>query len=274
METISDSVKVSDTRRRSPLRRGATVTALILLSTSLVLTGCGRRSVVGRVANATTSAVSGAANVAGAAVSTTANVAGAAVSTTANVAGAAASTAGSAVGGATGAAAGGTAAGASSGVLTPAVVGAGLGVAGAAALDNDNRTIDSAAMAEGTANCLQAGPNPTTSARLLAAAGWADAGMDSGMRVFTKNNVRGLILPEGHCTFRSEWTAMTDSDPAIRTLVNRLYPGSIKDGSPSGSTGQCDGFTVTSGNRAWVHYTSSDGTACGTFGSGVTVQFL
>ena len=95
------------------------------------------------------------------------------------------------------------------------------------------------------------------------------------MRVLTKNNVRGQILPEGHCLFRSEFAAVSDADTAVRGLANSLYPGGITNGRPGGTMGSCDGFTVASPRPAWVHYTSSTGTSCvGGFGSGVTVQFL
>ncbi|CAN0586094.1 unnamed protein product, partial [Ectocarpus sp. 12 AP-2014] len=144
-------------------------------------------------------------------------------------------------------------------------------------IDYDTRNMDVAAMSEGTANCLRGGPNPESTAQLLSAAGWVDAGTETGsagaMRVFTKNNVRGLILPQGHCSFRSEFANLEPSDTAIRNLVNSLYPGSIRNGAPDGTTGRCDGFTLPRPD-AWVHYTSPAGGTCRDFGTGVTIQFL
>ncbi|MBB97874.1 MAG: hypothetical protein CML68_25150 [Rhodobacteraceae bacterium] len=263
---------------RAPRVRGPLAVSLIVLATaSLAVTGCGKRSVVGTAVNATTSAVSTAANVAGAAVSTTANVAGAAVSTTANVAGAATSAATSAVSSGTSAAAAGTSAAAastSSGVITPAVVGATVGLGLAAGLDQDSRTIDAAAQAEGAANCLRAGGSQAQAAQLLASAGWADAGIDNGMRVFTKNDVRGLLTTQGHCLFRTEFTTPSEADTAVRGLVDSLYPGGLRSGAPNGGSGLCNGFTVAAERNAWIHYTDSTGAPCGGLGSGVTVQVL
>ena len=286
METVSALVDETPRpgRRLLPAgRRGAVVSALVLLAAATALTGCGRRSVVGAAVNATTSAVSTAANVAGTAVSTTANVAGAAVSTTASATSAAvsgvsaAASAGSsaAAAGTTAAAAGTTTAAAGTGVITPTLVAGTVGLGLAAGYDQDSRQINAAAQAEGSANCLQAGGNAANAIQLLTAAGWQDAGSEGSMRVFMKNDTRGLVTPEGNCLFRSEFAAVSDADTAVRGLANSLYPGGITNGRPGGTMGSCDGFTVASPRPAWVHYTSSTGTSCvGGFGSGVTVQFL
>lgn len=243
---------------------------LLVTAASVGLTGCGR-SIVGSAVSATSSAVSGVASVAGTAVSTTANVAGSAVST----AGSAVSGAGSAASG--GAAAGGagttTAAATSSGV-GPGVVGAGLMAGFGVGLHADARGMDAAAMGEGTANCLQAGPAPAASAQLLTSAGWADGGTDNGARLFTKNNVRGRVLPDGTCSFQSAFAEFSESGPFVRQLVEGIYPGKVQTGSPSGGTGQCDGFTVSTPRKAWVHFTDVNGGTCGVNGSTVIVQFL
>lgn len=270
MRTISDSFKVSN-RQGRPARGGSAVCMMLLLTaTAVALTGCGRRSIVGTAVNATTSAVSGVANVAGTAVSTTANVAGSAVST----AGSAVSGAGSAASGGAAAGGAGTAAASTSSGVGAGVTGAGLMAGFGVGLHADARGMDAAAMAEGSANCLQAGPNPAASAQLLTSAGWADGGTDNGARLFTKNNVRGRILPDGTCSFQSAFAEFSDSGPFVRQLVEGIYPGNVQTGSPNGGTGQCDGFTVSTPRKAWLRFTAVNGGTCGVNGSTVIVQFL
>ncbi|MGR3805426.1 hypothetical protein [Marinibacterium profundimaris] len=247
------------------------------LSAAVVLSGCGRRSVVGTVANVAGSAVSTTASVAGTAASGAANLAGTAVSagSSAVSAGAAATSSAISAGSAAGAAGAGTAAGTSAGVNSAGLVAGTVGLGLAAGYDADSRSTDSAAQAEGMGNCLRAAGNAAQAAQLLMSAGWADGGNEGGNRLFTKNNVRAQILPAGHCVFRSEFASVSDADTAVRGLAQSLYPGGVTNGSPSGTIDSCSGFTVNASRQAWVHYTSSTGTSCvGGFGSGVTVQFL
>ncbi|MEM8730360.1 MAG: hypothetical protein AAGF79_10630 [Pseudomonadota bacterium] len=223
----------------------------------------------GRVVGATAGAATTAVGVAGAAVSTTASVAGSAASGAAGLTSAA-------VSGASSAAAAGTATtAASSSAVSPAVVGGATGFVLAAAYDQDSRSIDSAAQSEGVGNCLRANGNAASADRLLTAAGWEDGGMDGPNRVFLKNSVRGLVLPDGACVFRSENTLAYNADVAVRGVVSSLYPGALVEGTPSGARGPCDGFTLPNARTAWVHYTNVNGGTCERgLGSGVTVQFL
>ncbi|MGV6850386.1 MAG: hypothetical protein ACWA5A_18585 [Marinibacterium sp.] len=237
--------------------------AVMLVATTLALPGCGKKSVVGAVTSAT-------ANTAGAAART----AGSAAVGAASTAGSAASSAASSAVSATASAAGGTS------VVTPQIA-VGTAIVGiTAGADYDAKNRDPANMAEGVANCLAAGPDANAAGQLLAAAGWtpetAPASGVEGRSDYIKGNVRGSVLADGNCVFRSELITTLPVDSKVREAVARTFPKAKVKKPANMGDGPCDGFTLRQSrkNQAWIHYTDSTGDVCTRYGAGVVVQFL
>lgn len=249
---------------------------LTLLVVTIGVAGCGRRSVVGSAVGAAGTAV----GAAGSAVSTAASVTGSAVSGTASAVGALTTPA------ATAPAATTATAGATAGTTTTASAGSGANVAGAPlalavgnagaaiAFDEESSADASAAIAEGVGNCLRGSAQTDRAAGLLQSAGWETIGITNGTVALSKGNVRGFVLQDGNCVFRSDFTTTARVAETLTELTVSLYPGAVTPGTPSGRAGACDGLTVAANRRAWIAYTASNGDTCGGFGAGVSVQFL
>lgn len=160
--------------------------------------------------------------------------------------------------------------------MTPGLAAA-VGIAGVAATaDYDAGQRDPVAISEGVANCLTAGPDASAAIDLLTAAGWTSTGTSNGRTDFVKGNVKGHVLSDGNCVFRSELVRIDPVDTQVRQITSQTFPKAKVKKADNNGTGLCDGYTLRQSrkNQAWIHYTDYNGASCTGFGAGVVVQFL
>ncbi|MBT9384813.1 hypothetical protein KM176_13165 [Pseudooceanicola sp. CBS1P-1] len=133
-------------------------------------------------------------------------------------------------------------------------------------------------MAEGVETCLQSlgGGGVVENA---VSKGWvltqtAAQGQSAGRQI-RKNTLRGTIMPNRSCSFRTGAVAASMATSKVQSLLDEKFSGRYRKGSPYGRKGPCDGYTVDLGaERAWIFFTAENGDVCTGSGAGVTVQKL
>lgn len=225
---------------------------LILLTSSLALSGCLKRAVVA------TTAVAGAA-------------AGAAVSAT--------STAAAGISSGASAATGGLFGGSGGAENALAVQGGAEATSSQAPTAPPEQTIT-----EGADACLKSAQYNTAILENLGSQGWqlsnnavADAEGKPRTTTVSKPGVRGTVLPDGSCTFQAEDVAYTRLGAEVHENLVADFQGQFRRGSPDGRTGECDGYTIdTPDLRAWLYFTAVNGGSCTSArsGSSLTVRLL